>query len=56
VRLPTVLGLLRESANSNGESLAAAGKRRILVVDDNENAAQLLGMLLGFRKRRANGV
>jgi PAS domain S-box-containing protein len=46
VRLPIVLGLLREAGESNGEDVAAAAKRRILIVDDNENAAQMLGMLL----------
>jgi CheY-like chemotaxis protein len=46
VRLPIVLGLLRDSAESSGQDFAATDKRRILVVDDNENAAQMLGMLL----------
>jgi len=46
VRLPIVLGLLREPSESNGQSVASRAKRRILVVDDNENAAQMLGMLL----------
>jgi PAS domain S-box-containing protein len=46
VRLPIVQGLLREPAESNDESIASRGKRRILVVDDNENGAQMLGMLL----------
>jgi PAS domain S-box-containing protein len=46
VRLPIVLGPLRESSDANGEGVASAGRRRILVVDDNENAAQMLGMLL----------
>jgi PAS domain S-box-containing protein len=46
VRLPIVVELLGEVHKSNGESLAASGKRRILVVDDNENAAHVLGMLL----------
>jgi two-component system CheB/CheR fusion protein len=46
VRLPVVLGLLTEPSESNGQSVASRAKRRILVVDDNENAAQMLGMLL----------
>jgi PAS domain S-box-containing protein len=46
VRLPIVTGLLREPSESNGQSRAEMPKRRILVVDDNENAAQMLGMLL----------
>jgi CheY-like chemotaxis protein len=46
VRLPIVLGLLKEPSESNGQSIAGRAKRRILVVDDNKNAAQMLGMLL----------
>ncbi|MEX2308934.1 MAG: PAS domain S-box protein [Pirellulales bacterium] len=46
VRLPVVLGLLKETNNLDGQKIAATSKRRILVVDDNENAAQMLGMLL----------
>jgi PAS domain S-box-containing protein len=46
VRLPIVRGLLEEPNQLNGQSKAAVSKRRILVVDDNENAAQMLGMLL----------
>jgi PAS domain S-box-containing protein len=46
VRLPAVVGLLTEAPSADGESPAAASKRRILVVDDNENAAKVLGMLL----------
>lgn len=46
VRLPIVVELLGESHGSNGEAPASSGKRRILVVDDNENAAQVMGMLL----------
>jgi CheY-like chemotaxis protein len=46
VRLPIVLGLLKESGESNSDDVSATGRCRILVVDDNENAAQMLGMLL----------
>ena len=46
VRLPIVVELLGESHMRNGETPASSGKRRILVVDDNENAAQVMGMLL----------
>jgi PAS domain S-box-containing protein len=46
VRLPAVVGLLNEPARSDGQGPARAAKRRILVVDDNENAAKVLGMLL----------
>lgn len=46
VRLPVVVGLLRETEESNGESRRMSAKRRIVVVDDNENAAQVLRMLL----------
>jgi CheY-like chemotaxis protein/anti-sigma regulatory factor (Ser/Thr protein kinase) len=46
VRLPAVVGLLNEPPRSDGQGTARAEKRRILVVDDNENAAKVLGMLL----------
>jgi PAS domain S-box-containing protein len=46
VRLPAVVGLLSEPPSADGVSRAASKKRRILVVDDNENAAKVLGMLL----------
>jgi PAS domain S-box-containing protein len=46
VRLPAVVGLLNEPPQSDGQGPAQASKRRILVVDDNENAAKVLGMLL----------
>jgi PAS domain S-box-containing protein len=46
VRLPAVVGLLSEPPMSEGVGPQAAAKRRILVVDDNENAAKVLGMLL----------
>ena len=46
VRLPIVVELLGESHQNDGDVPAPSGKRRILVVDDNENAAQVMGMLL----------
>jgi CheY-like chemotaxis protein len=46
VCLPAVVGLLSEPQSADGVSRPAAAKRRILVVDDNENAAKVLGMLL----------
>lgn len=46
VRLPIVVGLLPGSAGGLGEQVAAPGTRRIIIVDDNENAAQMLAMLL----------
>jgi CheY-like chemotaxis protein len=46
VRLPVVVGLLEQSRVDDGEGAAASGKRRIMVVDDNENAARMLRMLL----------
>jgi CheY-like chemotaxis protein/two-component sensor histidine kinase len=46
VRLPIVVGLGEQSCENNGHIAGASRKRRIMVVDDNENAAQLLGMLL----------
>jgi PAS domain S-box-containing protein len=46
VRLPAVVGLLTEAPSTDRVGQAAGAKRRILVVDDNENAAKVLGMLL----------
>jgi PAS domain S-box-containing protein len=46
VRLPIVVELLAEQSEANGQCAATSGKRRIMVVDDNENAAQIMGMLL----------
>lgn len=46
VRLPIVVELLGDPHEKNGEAPAPSGKRRILVVDDNENAAKVMGMLL----------
>lgn len=46
VRLPVVVGLLNPPDEINGQSAAPSGKRRIMVVDDNENAANMLCMLL----------
>jgi signal transduction histidine kinase len=46
VTLPVVLGLLQPAHEANGQSPASTAKKRIIVVDDNENAAQMLGMLL----------
>jgi PAS domain S-box-containing protein len=46
VRLPIVVELLRQRHESNGQQLPPSGKRRVLIVDDNESAAHVLGMLL----------
>jgi PAS domain S-box-containing protein len=46
VRLPIVVELLGEDGEANGQHVAASGKRRIMVVDDNESAAEVMGMLL----------
>jgi PAS domain S-box-containing protein len=46
VRLPAVVGLLSEPVENDGDSPASTIKRRILVVDDNETAAEVLAMLL----------
>jgi CheY-like chemotaxis protein len=46
IRLPVAAGPLRgDQANELGDA-TPSGKRRILVADDNENAAKLLAMLL----------
>src|SRR5262249_4123698 len=41
-----VVELMGEVHEFGSDSVPASDKRRILVVDDNENAAQVLGMLL----------
>ncbi len=46
VRLPIVVELLGQPHESNGQHVAPSGKRRVLIVDDNESAAHVLGMLL----------
>jgi PAS domain S-box-containing protein len=46
VRLPVMVGLLRDLPSTEGDDVKAAGKRRVLVVDDNQQAAEVLGMLL----------
>jgi PAS domain S-box-containing protein len=46
VRLPIVVELLGEPHETNGTGPLPSGKRRILVVDDNESAARVLGLLL----------
>jgi PAS domain S-box-containing protein len=46
VRLPALVGLLHDPPSSKRHDPASSAKRRILVVDDNENAAKVLGMLL----------
>jgi CheY-like chemotaxis protein len=46
VRLPVVEELLSQLHETNGEHVAAPGQRRIMVVDDNQNAAEVMGMLL----------
>jgi CheY-like chemotaxis protein len=44
--LPAVVGLLSEPVATNGGARFEVDKRRILVVDDNETAANVLAMLL----------
>ena len=46
VHLPIVVELLAEPKDDGGEFPRSTSNRRILVVDDNENAAHVLGMLL----------
>jgi PAS domain S-box-containing protein len=46
VCLPIVVELLAEPPETGGDNPQPSGKRRILIVDDNENAATVLGMLL----------
>jgi PAS domain S-box-containing protein len=46
VRLPIVVELLAHPHESNGQGPVTPGKRRVLIVDDNESAAHVLGMLL----------
>lgn len=46
VRLPVVVGSLRDGDGGNGHQFSTTGKRRVLVVDDNEQAGKVLGMLL----------
>ena len=49
VRLPAVVGLLSEPVQTNGGASFAADKSwRILVVDDNETAANVLGVVEGL--------
>jgi CheY-like chemotaxis protein len=46
VSLPVVIRPLVAEHETNPHAVAVAGSRRIAVVDDNENAAQMLSMLL----------
>lgn len=46
IRLPLVRGMAELSADSAEATLGAAGSRRVLVVDDNRDAAESLAMLL----------
>jgi signal transduction histidine kinase len=46
VTLPLSTTANRHTSPTDGEHVAAAGRRRILVVNDNESAARVLGLLL----------
>ena len=46
VRLPHLSDSLQEQRNHAPEAASIDGKRRILIVDDNEAAAEMLGILL----------
>jgi PAS domain S-box-containing protein len=46
VRLPVVVGSLSDADGGNDQQISATRKRRVLVVDDNEQAGKVLGMLL----------
>jgi PAS domain S-box-containing protein len=46
VELPIVVELLAKPPATDGAAPIPSGKRRILIVDDNENAAHILAMLL----------
>lgn len=46
IRLPVVVGLMRSQPPKHGENVATSSECRVLVVDDNEQGARVLAMLL----------
>jgi CheY-like chemotaxis protein len=46
IQLPVVIGLWQDVPGPHGENRAPSAKRRVLIADDNERGAQVLGMLL----------
>jgi signal transduction histidine kinase/ActR/RegA family two-component response regulator len=49
VRLPLALSVVSQPALAAGEPAATHDRRRILIVDDNQDAAMSMAMLLGLR-------
>jgi CheY-like chemotaxis protein len=46
VRLPVVLSVVQPPATDDGDAIVPSSRRRILVVDDNQDAAMSLAMML----------